>query len=480
MSQSFFPIIPPNTTDGTYAFTPQFTLSNQKSVLGLGFPQRSLSPSVNTVEITFSPQNDIDNFIKSPGNLPNFDIGTYIGDPSQTFLPYYPNLQAAAASLLVNNDLDASTYIRLIKYFDNSLFNMIKDFVPARTNLKSGITIKPHLLERSKIVQPRAFISSSIYSGSTETGFIKGGTGGTFDDYNSLTPRLNNTQSWYQDILTPLGLTRSFHTDQAEFYNGELPYYPTEAFTADGDLNVSNPYKYAPAPVTADAPRYIVTYTYSNTTRLSTFIQNNLPSNGNISVWVRREPTGTFTGIPPAQVTVYRYTIEYIKTTPNPILKNINSNDIVTGDNAKKQLTPNTILNTFDFINDKIANNQELTPEEKEIQNKFLDKLNDAYNKLVQDYISGGTDVNNMKEDSIKQLISSNKKIKFKGSYKGTEFEYVLDPSNSGLLAKKGDNVSTLFRIDKKGNDINKIGAYFSRGVEISNPELKKALNIQS
>jgi len=320
MSQSFFPIIPPNTTDGTYAFTPQFTLSNQKSVLGLGFPQRSLSPSVNTVEITFSPQNDIDNFIKSPGNLPNFDIGTYIGNPSQTFLPYYPNLQAAAASLLVNNDLKPINYIRLIKYFDNSLFNMIKDFVPARTNLKSGITIKPHLLERSKIVQPRAFLYSSIYSGSIKTGFIKGGTGGTFDDYNSLTPRLNNTQSWYQDILTPLGLTRSFHTDQAEFYNGELPYYPTEAFTADGDLNVGNPYKYAPAPVTADAPRYIVTYTYSNTTRLSTFIQNNLPSNGNISVWVRRELTGTFTGIPPAQVPIYRYTIEYIKINVNALV----------------------------------------------------------------------------------------------------------------------------------------------------------------
>jgi hypothetical protein len=172
--------------------------------------------------------------------------------------------------------------------------------------------------------------------------------------------------------------------------------------------------------------------------------------------------------------------ISYIKTVSNPILKNINGSDIASGDNAKKQLTPNAILNTFDFINDKIANNQELTPEEKEIKSKFLDKLNSEYDKLVQEYISGGTDVDNMKEDEIKKLISSNKKIKFKGSYKGNEFEYVLDPSNAGLLAKKGDNVSTLFRIDKKGNDIGKIGAYFSRGVEITNPELKKALNIQT
>jgi hypothetical protein len=172
--------------------------------------------------------------------------------------------------------------------------------------------------------------------------------------------------------------------------------------------------------------------------------------------------------------------INYIKTVKNPILKNINGTDIASGDNAKKQLTPNAILNTFDFINDKIANNQELTSEEEEIKSKFLDKLNNAYNELVQDYISGGVDISNMKEDEIKKLMSSNKKIKFKGSYKGNEFEYILDPSNTGMLAKKEDNVSTLFRIDKKGNDINKVGAYFSRGVEITNPELKKVLNIQS
>ena len=279
MSQSFFPIIPPNVTDATYVFTPQFTLSNQKSILGIRFPQRSLSPSVNTIEITFSPQNDIDNFIKSPGNLPNFDVGTYISNPAQTFLPYYPDLVDEATSLLTDNNLDASTYIRLIKYFDNSLFNMIKDFVPARTNLKSGITIKPHLLERSKIVQPRAFISSSIYSGSTETGFINGGTGGTFDDYNSLTPRLNNTQSWYETIKTPLGLTQSLHSDQAEFYNGELPYYPT--IVTNGELNPNNEYKFA-----SDTKiRYFVRGYDAALTDITTFINSINPPQGSIYYW---------------------------------------------------------------------------------------------------------------------------------------------------------------------------------------------------
>ena len=285
MSQSFPPIIPPNTIDATYSATPQFVLSSQKSILENYNTQRSLSPSVNTVEITFSPQNDIDNFIKSPGNLPNFDIGTYIGDPSQTFLPYYPDLVDEAISLLVDNSLDASTYIRLIKYFDNSLFNMIKDFIPARTNLKSGITIKPHLLNRSKIVQPQVFFSSSIYNGLIDTAFIEGGTGGTFDDYNSLTPRVNNTQSWYQDILTPLGLTRSLHNDQAEFYNGELPYYPTEVFTADGDLNPTNEYKYPPI----NLINYTIDVYTDKTHTIKQFIDNLTPTLGYIYAYVRTD-----------------------------------------------------------------------------------------------------------------------------------------------------------------------------------------------
>jgi hypothetical protein len=256
MSQSFFPIIPSNATSNTYAFIPKFILSSQKSILDgysdINFSQqvtrRSLSPSVNTVEITFSPQNDIDNFIKQLGNLPNFDIGTYIGDPSQTFLPYYPDLQAEATSLLSNNDLSPITYIRLIKYFDNSLFNMIKDFIPARTNLKSGITIKPHLLERNKIVQPQVFFSSSIYNGLINTAFIEGGTGGVFDEFNTLT-NPSNSQVWTETIITPMGPTRSIHRDQAEFYNGELPFYPTEAFTADGDLTSGNVLRYPDSPL---------------------------------------------------------------------------------------------------------------------------------------------------------------------------------------------------------------------------------------
>jgi hypothetical protein len=336
MSQSFLPIIPPNTTDATYAFVPQFVLSSQKSILENYNIFRSLSPSVNTIEVTFSPQNDIDNYIKSQGN---FDIGEYIGIPSQTFLPYYPNLYSEADSILDGAEYDLSTYIRLIKYFDNSLFNMIKDFVPARTNLKSGITIKPHLLNRSKIVQPQVYISSSVYTGSINTAFISGGTGGTFDDYNSLSPILNNTQSWNEYVITPVGPpVGKPHRDQSEFYNGEFPIFPTkirrysaflgpireeETIVTDGELNPDNSFKYNKAVLDNNSSIYSpITYYYSNDVSFSYYMQGNgyAPSNGGITAWVRKKQLVT-----PKGVTTILY-LEHLKISVNSV-NGINSRD---------------------------------------------------------------------------------------------------------------------------------------------------------
>jgi hypothetical protein len=122
---------------------------------------------------------------------------------------------------------------------------MIKDFVPAKTNLKSGIVIKQHLLNRSKHDTPRVYVDSSSYVGTVSpSGQVIGGTGGVFNDYNSFTPRIANSQSWYEQIPTPLGYTSSYHKDQAEFYNGELPYFPL--IVTNGESNVGNSVKLYP------------------------------------------------------------------------------------------------------------------------------------------------------------------------------------------------------------------------------------------
>jgi hypothetical protein len=66
-------------------------------------------------------------------HLGYFNIGDYIGDPRQVSqsVNTYPDLDKLRDSYFEKyyKNYDWNDYIRLIKYFDNSLFKMIKDFV---------------------------------------------------------------------------------------------------------------------------------------------------------------------------------------------------------------------------------------------------------------------------------------------------------------------------------------------------------------
>jgi len=45
-------------------------------------------------------------------------------------------------------------FIDITKQFDHTLFKMIESMVPAKSNLKTGILIEPHYLERTKFGNP--------------------------------------------------------------------------------------------------------------------------------------------------------------------------------------------------------------------------------------------------------------------------------------------------------------------------------------
>ena len=122
------------------------------------------TPDVDYVEVAFSPQDEINDDIIS--QLGYFNIGNYIGDPRQMLdtVPNYPDLDALRDEYFskYTHSYNLWDYIRLIKFYDNSLFKMIKDFVPARTSLATGIVIKPTLLERRKYPQPRVITNNVI------------------------------------------------------------------------------------------------------------------------------------------------------------------------------------------------------------------------------------------------------------------------------------------------------------------------------
>ena len=235
------------------------------------FESGSYTPNIDYVEVAFSPQNEINNDIA--GQLGYFNIGEYIGDPRlvSSSAESYPELNALRNYYFekYTGNYNIWDYIRLIKFFDNSLFKMIQDWIPARTSAATGIVIKQTVLERNKYPVPQPNITSSIAnvaSASTnipwqvENIYITGSpiqmyeisasTGGTMPDLFGLTQSfytgnnvVNITQSWTGSTTSLLGLVPFTQTSQTEFYDGELSgsFIQVE----NGELNEDNPYKLA-------------------------------------------------------------------------------------------------------------------------------------------------------------------------------------------------------------------------------------------
>lgn len=167
------------------------------------------------------------------------------------------------------------------------------------------------------------------------------------------------------------------------------------------------------------------------------------------------------------------------KESNNFAIQNLKTGATVTGDEAKNSnsANENAMLNTFDMINDKLQNGQSLTQEEEQIKS-FLEPINTKYQSLVDTYMSQATDVDNLQDPAqIKQLLDAGKLIKFVGTYSGSPYEYFFNPQDTGLVASQDGKVATLFRIDKRGNNLGKVVGYFNRGVELQNAALQQALS---
>jgi hypothetical protein len=123
------------------------------------------STDLHFIDLSFSPQTTLDLRVSSSiaRSKPSFSLDDYIGDPRLMESSSYDALNIQKQEYFINsgsitNRLDYKGFFELVKYFDNSLFKMLKDFVPARANALTGVTIKSPVLERNKIkvYQPKA------------------------------------------------------------------------------------------------------------------------------------------------------------------------------------------------------------------------------------------------------------------------------------------------------------------------------------
>ena len=197
---------------------------------------------LHAIEVGFSPTDNIDKYIISKSladtNLTTFNIDQYIGDPRNLTLPDYEGLYAVAEDILGDlTQYDVRDFVRLIKFFDNVIFKMVKDFIPARSVADTGIIIKPHLLNRSKAKSVITTVTEkeNLFTASIDTAFIAGTHGNTFGSTNQY-----NTE-YIETIQTPFGLgTTSYHNQQEAKYDGELS--GSQLTVTDGHLTQDNIY----------------------------------------------------------------------------------------------------------------------------------------------------------------------------------------------------------------------------------------------
>jgi hypothetical protein len=163
------------------------------------------------VDISFSPQEKIDIFVSASiaANATTWSLDDFIGDPRAQYSSsystlnierhkYYSPLSASVVPYTGSAGggtiaaTDYNSFTRLIQFFDNSLFKMLKDFVPARTNLSTGISISSPVLERNKWSYANPSSTSEI---ETNEGTIDGV--GISTEYTNLYSKLSGSKAAY-------------------------------------------------------------------------------------------------------------------------------------------------------------------------------------------------------------------------------------------------------------------------------------------
>jgi len=117
----------------------------------------------NKVGIFFAPTDVINNdIINSVANL-NFD--NYLGDPRDKLELTYRGLEDISDNYWKkytspNNFWD---YIRLLKYYDQSLYPQLRKMVPARAKPDIGLLVEPNIFERPKVVTGKTPTMENVY-----------------------------------------------------------------------------------------------------------------------------------------------------------------------------------------------------------------------------------------------------------------------------------------------------------------------------
>ena len=121
---------------------------NKKTQLSLQDDQPVDSPRLG---VYLSPVDEINKDIAE--QFAGLSLDDYIGNYNEVYTNTYEDLADIRQEYLKKNVVPHKTqnYVRLLQHFNGSLFSVIKQMVPYRANLQTGLVLEPHLLDRSKV-----------------------------------------------------------------------------------------------------------------------------------------------------------------------------------------------------------------------------------------------------------------------------------------------------------------------------------------
>jgi hypothetical protein len=85
-------------------------------------------------------------------SVANLDFNQYLGDPRDQFKEHYRGLRDVRNQYWqkYKSPNNFFAYLRLIKYYDQSIFDQFERLTPARANKHFGVVVEPNIFERSK------------------------------------------------------------------------------------------------------------------------------------------------------------------------------------------------------------------------------------------------------------------------------------------------------------------------------------------
>ena len=163
----------------------------------------------NKLGIFFSPSDVVNEDIMY--SLADINLDNEIGDPRDQYADYYRGLERVQREYWkkYNRSNNFWDYMRIITFFDDSIWNQLRRMVPARTNATLGLLVEPNILERSKQVVGKVPEFENTYYENA----------GHFGDGIQLSSRLSSSAS-----PNPFTLSATY-----PFYESEIVLYTMDS-----------------------------------------------------------------------------------------------------------------------------------------------------------------------------------------------------------------------------------------------------------